>query len=463
MRLIGANFKLKHGLRVFIIAGLALPARVGTANNAPLALQPTPPLAKLTAVDLPHFNPPATRPKTKPFAPYSALHDPDHRISPDFQIPRSLSLRTKFWFDIYTRYGSHQFVIHHALYPWIIFKVVDTSKIFDEPRLNKWAKYAKEKRIVHEDFYKIHRALVALARRGWRRHMPRLEYVLARDLSHVHGPRRWVYQQAADSVRVQLGQRDFFISGLKESGRYLPFMEKEFSANDLPVELTRLPFVESSFNIRAESKAGASGIWQLMPYMGREFLLVNNQIDERNSPFKSSLVAIELFKQNYHKFKSWPLAITAYNHGWHGLRDAIKAVHSKNLATLIRHYHGGAFKFASANYYTCFLAALHAQEYQKEIFKNLDPSEPPADFKVVTLERRTRPKALIHRLGLSSDDLLTYNLDLKHAVSNNALLPKGYYLILPTHDDQALEQLLLKKGRALREAELHVSQRHSAG
>ena len=463
MGLIGGDIKLNHGLRIFIIAGLALPARVGTANSAPIALQPKPLLAAVTATGLPQIKQPVPTPEARPFDPSSALRDPDHRISSDFQVPRSLSLRTNFWFDIYTRYGSHQFVIHHALYPWIIFKVVDTSKIFNQPRLNKWAKYAKEKRIVHEDFYRIHRALLDLAHRGWRKHMPRLEHILAYDLSHVRGPRRWVYQQAADNVRIQLGQRDFFISGLKESGRYLPFMEKEFSANSLPVELTRLPFVESSFNIHAESKAGASGIWQLMPYMGREFLLVNNQIDERNSPFKSSLVAIELFKQNYHKFKSWPLAITAYNHGWHGLRDAIKAVHSKNLATLIRRYHGGAFKFASANYYTCFLAALHAQEYQKEIFKNLDPSETPADFKVVTLERRTRPKTLIRRLGLSSDELLTYNLDLKHAVSDNAVLPKGYYLILPNQPDQVLEQMLLKKGRAIREAKLHVSQRRSAG
>ncbi len=469
MALISGNLKIKRALHLGLVVGLALPAQVGTANNAPISLKPAPALPSLPAMapaadksNDKAFDKRADK-DTANFNPYSALNDPDHRISKDFVVPRSLRLRTRFWFSIYTKYGSHEFVIHHALYPWIIFKVVNTSKIFDNAHINKWKKYALEKKIVHNDYVKIHRALVQLAHVRSQRHLTGLERQLAYDLSHLRGPRRSVYQAAADNIRIQLGQRDFFVSGLTESGRYLPFMEKEFSANGLPVELTRLPFVESSFNIHAESKVGASGIWQLMPHTGREFILVNDQIDERNSPFKSSLVAIELFKQNYRKFKSWPLAITAYNHGWEGLKDGMKKTHSKTLAGLIRRYHKGTFKFASANFYTCFLAALHAQEYHNEIFKGLGTTEPPAAFNVVTLERRTRSKTLIKRLGITKDDLLTYNFDLKHAVAANAFLPKGYFLILPSWYNTALEQMLSKKRHPFREAELHVSQHRSAG
>ena len=439
----------KYWLKMSLIASVALPAQMSTATNAPLVLVPKP--IKIPTAEL----------KT-PFTRYMALEDPDHRISKLFRVPWSLHLRTRFWFDIYTRYGSHDFVIHDALYPWIIFRVVHTSYIFKD-HINKWAKYAKQKQVVWANFYKIRHALFRMARMKnyWR--LTPLERSLAYDLSRLRGPRDFIYRQAAENMRIQLGQRDFFISGLKVSGRYLPFMEKEFAANGLPVELTRLPFVESSFNIHAESKDLASGIWQIMPGMGREFLIVNNRIDERNSPFKSSLVAIKLLKQNYRKFRSWPLAITAYNFGWHGLIKAIKKCHSRNLAVLIDRYHQGAFKFASANFYASFLAALHAEEYHKEIFQNVTTAAAPESFKVVALQYLSRPKTLMKRLGISKKVLLTYNYDLKWALRYNSLIPKGYFLILPSKNADSSGQKLLNHGYVFREARLRVTRRRSRG
>ncbi len=435
-----------------LVVVIALPASVVTADNAPLVLIPKPiPIPAAQAKSPTHFNR------------YLALSDPDHRISKLFRIPPSLRLRTRFWFDIYTRYGSHDFVIHDAMYPWIIFRVVHTSYIF-KGHLNKWAKYAKEKRVVWANFYQVRRALFHLSKIRNYAHLTHLERLLVFDLSHVRGPRQFVYRQAAENMRIQLGQKDFFSSGLKVCDRYLPFMEKEFAANGLPVELTRLPFVESSFNIHAESKVGASGIWQIMPGMGREFLIVNDRIDERNSPFKSSLVAIKLLKQNYHKFRSWPLAITAYNFGWHGLLQAIKKVHSRNLAVLIARYHGGAFKFASENFYASFLAALHAEEYHKEIFKNVPTAVPPENFKVVALQEISRPKTLMKRLGISKKELLTYDFDLKWAVRYNSIIPKGYDLILPSQQNSdPLEKKLLDWGSVFRDAQLRVTMRTPAG
>ena len=61
-------------------------------------------------------------------------------------------------------------------------------------------------------------------------------------------------------------------------------MEKIFRQKGLPVVLTRLPLIESSFNIEAYSKVGAAGIWQFMPATGRLFLTINHMVDERLDP-----------------------------------------------------------------------------------------------------------------------------------------------------------------------------------
>src|SRR5947209_7465345 len=51
------------------------------------------------------------------------LRDFGSRISPAFHVERDLVQRTEFWFDIYTRYGEAQHLVHHVLYPWIVYRV----------------------------------------------------------------------------------------------------------------------------------------------------------------------------------------------------------------------------------------------------------------------------------------------------------------------------------------------------
>src|SRR5690606_8417959 len=99
-------------------------------------------------------------------------------------------------------------------------------------------------------------------------------------------------------------------------------MEEIFTQLDLPIELTRIPLVESSFNIMAHSKAGAVGVWQFMPLSGKEYMKVDPSIgiDERRSPLKSTIAAARLLKRNLKMTGNWPLAITAYNHGFTGIK-----------------------------------------------------------------------------------------------------------------------------------------------
>lgn len=122
------------------------------------------------------------------------------------------------------------------------------------------------------------------------------------------------------------------------------------------MDLAYLPHVESSYNARAGSKVGALGLWQLMPSTMRS-LEGKQAVYQRTDPSVSTKAAMKLLKMNYEKTGSWPLALTAYNHGANGVVRAIEETKSRDLCKIIEHYDSPSFKFASSNFYAQFLAA----------------------------------------------------------------------------------------------------------
>jgi membrane-bound lytic murein transglycosylase D len=383
--------------------------------------------------------------------PVEVLDDPLGRISEEFHVPGGLKRRTLFWFHIYTKYGQYDHVIHHTRYPWIIYKVIRGKEVIERSKGPLWLRRQKLERMVRSEQNKIRRALKALSRRKSYRNLSGLQKQLYYKLKHLGGKKRLVFLSAAQRLRSQLGQKDFIEAGLRRGSKYLPAMEDRFEDLGLPTELTRIPFVESSFNERAESKVGASGVWQIMPKTGRAYLKVGKYIDERNSPMKATDVAAALLKQNYRALKSWPLAVTAYNNGLGNIRHAIRAAGSRDIGAVITRYHKRSFKFASANFYTSFLAALHAEKYQDVLF---DPyhKAPMVDLEEIRLSKRIRAKFLIEKSGLTTKELLSFNLDIKKAVQKNKYLPKGHRLLLPSEKAGKLKKLFAKSNAKRTEA-----------
>ena len=234
--------------------------------------------------------------------------------------------------------------------------------------------------------------------------------------------------RAADSVRIQIGQKDRFIEGEIRSGAYIKEIKRIFRQKGLPEELAYLPHVESSFDIRAYSKFGASGIWQFTRSTGKDFLTINYEVDERQDPLLASYAAATFLKRNFNSLQSWPLAITAYNYGPSGMRRAQKAHGSYDK--IFKHYKQGYFKFASRNFYSEFLAALKTA---KRMEKN------PA----ITLQKPK--KTLYYKLPafIAAQDISThFNISLRQLRKLNPALrkpvfqgkkyiPKNYILNLP--------------------------------
>ena len=130
------------------------------------------------------------------------------------------------------------------------------------------------------------------------------------------------FAEAVDDVRFQLGQSDRFRAGIMRAGTWEAHIAEVLANLGLPAEIAALPHVESSFDPAAYSKVGAAGLWQFMRSTGRRFMRVDNSVDERLDPFRATEAAAQLLSYNYRLLGTWPLAITAYNHGAEGMLRA---------------------------------------------------------------------------------------------------------------------------------------------
>lgn len=108
-------------------------------------------------------------------------------------------------------------------------------------------------------------------------------------------------------------------NGLKQLFRradyYLPVIEKNLGRCGLPEDLKYLPMVESRF-LNDTSSKGAQGFWQFMPATAEAYgLVVNDSLDERHDPIKSTRAACSYLNQIHKQLGSWTLTVAAYNVG----------------------------------------------------------------------------------------------------------------------------------------------------
>ncbi len=364
-------------------------------------------------------------------APAAAIAGADLQIAPTesslSSMPREglpvdfrLRKNVEFWIGIYSKFDSSQGVLHDAKHVDKIYEVVDLKRGSIREAKRRWRD-----------------VLLSLHRKTTSPHGGPLE-PLSEDekriqllFADVDEPDKFLAAAHRRRLRLQHGQRDKFRAGLIQSGRYLPAMEKIFQDAGLPPELTRLPFVESSFNTRARSKVGASGIWQFMRSTGRLFLTSSSAVDERNGPIRAAEAAAKLLKLNYDSLQSWPLAITAYNHGRKGMMRAVRKVGTENLGEIVTSFRSRSFGFASGNFYTELLAAIEVERDSEKYFPGLT-RDPPLQYYEARIPDSISLKTLSRFLKLDSRKILELNPGLSPSVlSGKKPLPAGYALRLP--------------------------------
>ena len=233
-------------------------------------------------------------------------------------------------------------------------------------------------------------------------------------------------RKAADNVRWQLGQSDRFVAGLQRSGAYRAHIHQVIGDKNLPIELAVLPHVESSFNPGAYSSAAAAGMWQFGRATGRRFMRIDHIVDERMDPYIATHAAMNLLEYNYSVLGTWPLALTAYNHGAGGIARAVRQTGTTDIAAIIANYQGRAFGFASRNFYAQFLAVLDVERDVEQYFGEVAMASAP-DFRIVTTDAYIDAAVLARSVGVSMQRLRADNPALRPAVwQGNKRIPRGF-------------------------------------
>ena len=239
------------------------------------------------------------------------------------------------------------------------------------------------------------------------------------------------FRAAAGRLRFQLGQANRYRAGLVRSGRWRPYILEVLRANGLPEALSALPHVESSFDPTAYSKVGAAGMWQFTRSTGLRYMQIDHIVDQRRDPFMATDAAVRLLADNFSVIESWPLALTAYNHGLAGMRRAASQLGTKDMGTIVQQYKGRTFGFASRNFYAAFLAALHVERNAERYFGPVEKDRPEA-HEIIDVPDFVDAKPLAQALDLEVAELQRLNPALMETVwAGEKFVPRGFKLRLP--------------------------------
>ena len=103
----------------------------------------------------------------------------------------------------------------------------------------------------------------------------------------------------------------------------------------VPLDMAFLVVVESGGRADALSPKGARGLWQLMPETARRYgLVVGDGRDERLDVEKSTRAAAQYLRDLHAQFRSWPIALAAYNAGEQAVQRAVDSAQSEEFAVL---------------------------------------------------------------------------------------------------------------------------------
>jgi membrane-bound lytic murein transglycosylase D len=337
----------------------------------------------------------------------------------NFPRPEALEPAVQFWIKVYTQISTNQGYVHDA---------ENLAVVYERLELGEFTSRAVRQRRITDARTRVSRALIALAR-GKRTGLNSTEAtVLA---AWPDGTSDKTFALAAREVRFQTGQSDRFREGLVRSGQWKPYIRQVLAREELPQELEVLPHVESSFNPAAWSKVAAAGMWQFMPATARDYMRVDHVVDERMDPFIATRGAAKLLKRNLDITGTWPLALTAYNHGTGGMLRAARHVGTTDIEVIVQRYRGRAFGFASRNFYASFLAALEIDRHADRYFGPLQ-LDAPLPYDTVTPADYISAGELARFAGISMDELKWHNPALMEPVWNgDKLIPRGYPLRLP--------------------------------
>jgi membrane-bound lytic murein transglycosylase D len=231
--------------------------------------------------------------------------------------------------------------------------------------------------------------------------------------------------------------RDRFEQWLMRLSRYRPYIEAIFAEFNLPSDLIYLSLVESGFNPYAYSRAKATGPWQFIKSTGKLYgLRIDDYVDERRDPIKSTVAAARYLRDLYDLFGAWPLAMAAYNAGEGKVLRALEKVQGETFwdisnTKLLRQ---------ETKQYVPRIMAATIIAHNPERYGFPVEAVAPHQFEEVVVNRPLHFRAIAHHAGIPYEELRLLNPELRR----DATPPddRAYHLKVPVGTAEKVMRVL---------------------
>jgi membrane-bound lytic murein transglycosylase D len=203
-------------------------------------------------------------------------------------------------------------------------------------------------------------------------------------------------------------------NGLRRSGQYMKMARQIFKEEGVPVDITWLGQVESSWKPKAVSWAAASGLWQFIPGTGRQFGLRQTAwIDERNSYEQATRASAKYLKSLAARYNgNWELAMAAYNTGAGNIDRGISRAGTASFWSIYPY-----IAQETRNYVPNILATiLIAKNPEKYGFRGIRP-DPPMAYDVVQVSNATSLQLVAEATDSNVDHIRGLNPELRRDVT----------------------------------------------
>ncbi len=234
---------------------------------------------------------------------------------------------------------------------------------------------------------------------------------------------------------------------ISQSSQYIPRMKEIFREEGLPEELVYLAFVESGFNPWASSSGRCVGMWQFTEATGRRYgLRIDNWVDERRDPEKSTRAAARHLRDLYQTFRSWDLAIAAYNAGEKAILDSLAK--KEEASSFWDLYPSGRLSKATREFVPKVMAAILVANEEQASFQQPDQEDQLWRFDKLRIQEHLDLSTVARLAGCSEKELRALNPQLKGSVLHPGA--SGLDIRVPEGKGEELSSLLSERGRMVR-------------
>ncbi len=256
---------------------------------------------------------------------------------------------------------------------------------------------------------------------------------------------------------------DAFVRALIRMGRYEDYIDAELAVRGLPPSLRYLPVIEASYYPRADSPAGAGGLWQFMPATARWLgIEVGPLVDQRYDPYMATPRALDYLASLHEQFGSWFLALAAYN-GGPGRMQRILAEYGPERPWTDDVFHRIRHRLPSEtrDFIPKYLAAVRLARDPAAFGLAEHTREPPLSFDVVAVAGPASIDVIAAAAGSGEDEVRLLNphlvLGLTPAGTTTAVrVPRGSgtsfearFAAIPEHDRVTFTHHRVNQGETL--------------